>query len=473
MNYYDKILAGLRLPKAKPYTPKFRIQAEAPDGWRLFDGKRAIGFVANRGGYWFDLWAFSPFAPDIMANVAPPGPVRDLHTVHNSFVNLPYTTGRDLIAGVADLAACFTEKWVKKSGAELELSILGRFPQGQRLAYSFRITYDPTFGQYRFFLDADAWKLDSVGMEPINMMMAGALMDRAETRRWSHSLWEDRDGKLQQLVHSNALFGATDYGDGTGQWRSKNAPSHHPWVAYAAHPEFNPAMLVHETNVPVYFATCSQLFDEHLIWQRAGLETLDEGFFHFIMHTEFVNLPAKLAKGWLQQAGEPPHPKAWRMNAVALALHPDQVNTFEKAVDPWQPEDCPVLVVAPENWATDAAHSGKRSLKITGTCFHQWTTLFPGGAVFFVDKHSRYRLSGWLKTKDVERFARLELATFEYTYSNLIDFGRSEHVGGSTNWTKVSVELDSGDESYIMPRFSIYGTGTVWFDDITLEKISG
>ena len=34
-----------------------------------------------------DIWAFSPFEPDEMANPEPPGKVVDLHTVHNTFLN--------------------------------------------------------------------------------------------------------------------------------------------------------------------------------------------------------------------------------------------------------------------------------------------------------------------------------------------------------------------------------------------------
>ncbi len=100
------------------------------------------------------------------------------------------------------------------------------------------------------------------------MMLAGALADRAQARRWSHSIWSDARGALERLVHSNALFIATDFIDPA--WRTRNAPLQEAWVGYAAHAEFNPAMLVHEANVPLQFSTCSQLFDEHLLWKSAG-----------------------------------------------------------------------------------------------------------------------------------------------------------------------------------------------------------
>jgi hypothetical protein len=65
----------------------------------------------------------------------------------------------------------------------------------------------------------DARKLDPDGFEGFNLMTAGALEDRQEKRRWTHSVWENADGELRRIVHSNALFQCTDYGgmrDGGG-----------------------------------------------------------------------------------------------------------------------------------------------------------------------------------------------------------------------------------------------------------------
>jgi hypothetical protein len=371
-------------------------------------------------------------------------------------------------------------KWVAGRGSKLDLEISGEFDRGQRVAYHFRVAYDPKWARYRFFLDADVWKLTFEGLEPINMMMAGALASRPERVRWTHSVWEDPDGRLKRFVHSNALCMATDYASGgAGEWRSKNAPYHGAWIAYAANKTFNPAMLIHETSAPVYFATCSQLFDEHIIWQKAGLDQLDEGFFHFRMRTELVNLDSKLARRLLDRATDPPRPKRWRYAKIALPLRMDEVNSFEKSLDPWQPEDCPILVVDAANsgepicWDTTVGHGGGCSIRIEGTGPTRWTALYPTGAVCDVEPHTRYRLSAWVKTRNVDRFARIELATYEYTYDSVIDCAASAKLAGSRDWTLLQVELDTGDEAYVMPRFAIYGSGTAWFDDVKLERIAG
>jgi len=34
------------------------------------------------------------------------------------------------------------------------------------------------------------------------------------------------------------------------------------------------------------------------------------------------------------------------------------------------------------------------------------------------------------------------------------------------------VELDSGDEAYLMPKLVLYGPGVAWFDDVELTERS-
>jgi hypothetical protein len=153
------------------------------------------------------------------------------------------------------------------------------------------------------------------------------------------------------------------------------------------------------------------------------------------------------------------------------------VNSFEKEVDPWAAEDCPILCLPEDQvekgieWAR-IGHTGKRSVQLTGDAGTKRREIYPTGAVCRVKLHTRYRLSGWIKTEKVERFARLELSAIEYSFSNVIDAAFSPMVSGSRNWTRVAVELNSGDEAYLMPRFILYGPGRAWFDDVCLEEIA-
>lgn len=471
--HVERILKSLELRKKKPYTPAFHIVREQ-QGWRIFDRKTPIAFAMSCGA--FDIWSFSPFEPAEIANPEPPGKVWDLHTLHNSFVNLAAhgwpTSWRQQ---AAESATCIRWTWRRKSGRDLLLDVTGSFADGERIRWTITLRYDPAWGRYRWTFDVAARKLGPEGFEMLNMMMAGALASRPEQRRWTHSIWEDLHGGIQRFVHSNALFSATDYAP--ANWRTRNGLAQGGWIGYAAHRSCNPAMIIHDTNLPIRFATCSQLFDEHILWSDAGHDDLGrDGYFQYRISAEFVNMPPKLARQLLAEGKDPVRPARWRYEAVALPLFMDRINSFEKTVNPWKAEECPILVIPKGNadvsWATDAAHTGQRSIRFHAARMHERRELFPTGAVCNVRPHHRYRLSGWIKTRGVDRLARLELRSYEYTYNNVIDSAQSADVNGTRNWTRVAVELDSGDEAYLMPKLILYGPGTAWFDDVLLEEIA-
>ncbi len=472
--YLESILKSFGKTKKRPCTPSFCVKAEGRN-WRIFDGETDIALFLP---WALDIWKFSPFEPAEIANPEPPGKVVDLHTMHNTCLNFG-AHGWPKAWTDAGVPERKTWKWLKTKGAELQALVSADAPEGETGRWLLRLWYDPAWARYRFTCDIRVRKLDPEGMEPFNMMTAGALEACAEKRRWTHSLWENPDGELRRVVHSNALFQCTDYAgfrDGGGPWRHRNAPYNGAWIAYAAHPSFNPAVLVHSTNVPIRFATCSQLFDEHVIWNTAGQDNLgDDGYFHFHMLVEFVNMMPDMAADFLRRAKDPARPKKWHHVSAALPFRMGAVNSFEKEVDPWEPEDCPILCL-PEDQETKGiawartGRTGGRSILLTGGSETGRRELFPTGAVCRVKLHTRYRLSGWIKTEKVERFARLELGAIEYGFANVIDAAFSQAVGGSEGWTKVTAELDSGDEAYLMPKLVLYGTGRAWFDDVCLEE---
>ena len=472
--YLAQILESMEEDSSRQHSPKFRVVREAR-GWRMCDGDRDIGFCYPT---FFDIWSFSPFEPPEIANPESVGKVVDLHTLHNTMINLaPHGWPGHWKAGGMQPDQCVTWDWVCDSEELLEAKITATFAQGERIQWVFRVRYDPTWARYRYTFDIDAWRLSADGMEPLNMMLAGALAERPECRRWTHSIWEDADGKLRRIVHSNALFHCTDYGAPADcRWRHRNVPYTGAWVAYAAHESFNPAVLIHGTNVPIRLAICSQHFDEHIIWADAGHEILDEdGLFHFRMSAEFVNLGPRMAQDLLAQAADPVRPKQWRHELIALPFHMDTVNSFEEPVDVWAPEDCPIIALpkgndGPQCWADGIAHSGTHSVRLQAGAVSERQEVYPVGAVCRVKPHRTYRLLGWIRTECVERYARLELASYEYTFTNYLDIAGSPSVCGTQDWTQVEVELHSGDEAYLMPKLVLYGPGAAWFDDIVLKE---
>ncbi len=470
--YFQQILESLKRRRQKPHRLRLRLE---PDGtnWRVFDGSRQIALFMP---LMLDIWSFSPFEPDELANVEPPGKVVDIHTLRNTAINFGFQGWPPhwLANGGAEHLVKWT--WLKKSGAELRARIEVKGPDGESGVWLLGVDYDPARGCYRYTCNVHVRKQDPDPMEGFNLMAPGALADSPEKRRWTHSLWENADGQLRRIVHSNALFDCTDFGghrDPGGPWRGRNASYPQAWIGYAAHSSFNPTILIHRTSVPLVFATCSQLFDEHIIWSRAGQDNIEsDGNFHFRMELELVNLPQPLTGELLRLAGDPVRPKRWRHEQIALPFHVGRVNTFEKAVDPWKPEECPILTLSdPGQWEEGVAHTGRRSIRLEGKGKDVRLELFPTGAVCRVLPYRRYRLSGWIKTRGAKQGAGLELVSFEYTYSNIIEFAASARLAGTRDWTRFAVELDSGEEAYLLPKMVLAGPGIAWFDELLFEEI--
>jgi len=468
--YLNKLASGLVRSTSSQHTPAFHLKAEG-ENWRVFDGDRALALFYP---VFLDIWAFSPFEADEIANPETLGKVVDLHTIHNTFLNF----------GMQEWPKHWNPddlrwEWEKESGDELIANVTLTAREGETCRWQLSVSYDSDRGSYRYQVTVDARKIDPEGFEGFNLMTAGAVADRLENRRWTHSVWENPDGQLRRVVHSNALFTCTDFGgvrNEKGPWRWRNLPYPQAWVAYAAHSSFNPAFLIHKTTVPLLGATCSSLFDEHILWNRAGQDNLgDDGYFHFHMDLEFVNLPAKLANELLDQAVDPVKPKKWQHETIALPFQMGVENSFETRIDPWLPEECPIIEVqfgelGPIAWTDETAHSGKHSLRLQQAEDGR-LQIFPIGAVCRVHPHTRHRLSAWVKTENVVNAAKIELAGYAYTLTNISHRASSGELCGSKEWTRLEVELDSGDQAYLMPYLVIEGPGSAWFDDVVFEEI--
>jgi putative membrane-bound dehydrogenase-like protein len=87
-----------------------------------------------------------------------------------------------------------------------------------------------------------------------------------------------------------------------------------------------------------------------------------------------------------------------------------------------------------------------------------------------VQKATRYRLSGWIRTADVKPQRGSDGAML-----NVHGGARTRGVQGTSDWTQVAVEFDSGDQTELVVHclFGGYGgaTGTAWFDDVALEPL--
>ena len=121
---------------------------------------------------------------------------------------------------------------------------------------------------------------------------------------------------------------------------------------------------------------------------------------------------------------------------------------------------------------TNIRHEGGQSLRVTATslsdtAFGQELQLTPG---------HWYRLTGWVRTDSLDPHDAPVFGTFQVQHPagrGVVATGRNH--GGTCDWTRESIYFTPPGDG--LTRIAVFlvgygkGTGTAWFDDLTLEEI--
>ncbi len=117
----------------------------------------------------------------------------------------------------------------------------------------------------------------------------------------------------------------------------------------------------------------------------------------------------------------------------------------------------------------ETGRTGERSLMIESDAGGDiaWHVRVP------VAPHATYRLSGWIKTENVQTKGQAKGALLNL---HNIQPVATPAVKGTSDWTKVQVVFETGGEDYVHVNclFGGWGlaTGKAWFDDLSLEQVS-
>lgn len=117
---------------------------------------------------------------------------------------------------------------------------------------------------------------------------------------------------------------------------------------------------------------------------------------------------------------------------------------------------------------SDIARTGKSSIRITSEKGGDisWQCSVP------VEMMSRYKLSGWIKAENLKPQGGAKGALFNVHNVQPV---QTTAVTGTTDWTYVEVEFDSGYEDHAIINCLLGGwgfaTGTAWFDDVSLTLV--
>jgi hypothetical protein len=146
---------------------------------------------------------------------------------------------------------------------------------------------------------------------------------------------------------------------------------------------------------------------------------------------------------------------------------------FEGSGDDWEYSMPPYDEMRYDRDST-VAHSGKHSIRFTGGTMGVVTTR--AGVLQVFGNRSltgkRLRLTGWVKTDSLTTHAYLKL--YATTLVRDEDVGAPQLIGGTTDWTRLQLEMDVPKDAYQVYAWMVYNApsdGTVWFDDVSLEVL--
>lgn len=145
--------------------------------------------------------------------------------------------------------------------------------------------------------------------------------------------------------------------------------------------------------------------------------------------------------------------------------------TFESGTDGWEL----VAFAKTESMEVDTAevHNGKPSLRVTTGA---------GGFAFVRQQigkpHTHYRLSGYIKTKNVESVHRdgKQGACLMVGFTANVQGGTTVALQKSKSWTKVTVDFTSSDKAPFavglgLGSYNANVIGTAWFSEPSLVEI--
>jgi hypothetical protein len=136
----------------------------------------------------------------------------------------------------------------------------------------------------------------------------------------------------------------------------------------------------------------------------------------------------------------------------------------------WLPDLATNLTMEVDN---TSAHTGINSAKISCAGLKELVCNNWAQKIDDLPKDTRLHLSGWIKTRDVQKDEVVICVQCWDKDDQMIGFGTTQKnyvFGGTTDWTQVHTAVFvPKDIKTVCVRLSLSGKGTVWFDDISLS----
>jgi len=458
-NLLDKSQAFAALPRMK-HTPAFRLepfepaqyfqQAKGKQWWYLCDGDERIGLVTT----WLNHVELFRFSPEVAK-----GATYEIPEVYH---------WANLIGARLPLQMCsyhspvppstsFKLAFTKDQGEALEFKTEQRHKDGYSGSTEFRLAWDERLG---YVLNCSShFAMPQPRQIEFNNLLAGRVCEsRDDRKRWQKTMrGRLPDGRIT-FVHHNPVNIPVDDVEAGG------------FVGFVTEEDMNPFVEMIETSGPVFFATCSQWYDQHIV-MKAPKARESDGLYHLRATYRLLSLPAPVARELEALAVD--RDGATGESKFAGFLQ-NKVNDFEAFVPYGKVYNGPIWQHI--NATEGPAHSGTRSIAVRGAGPGRVKAASPigGGPPIYGESGKRYRLAAWVKTQGLEDGgAWLQVDDVFFNWEDVKATRHSAKLAGDRDWTRLEVDFTpSPNDPFLLIKLCVEGTGTAWFDDLELVEVA-
>ena len=458
-NVLNKSKAYAALPRVK-HTPAFGLEAFEPvqhrqeakgkQWWYIRDGKERIGLITT----WLNHVELFRFSPDVDKGAKyeiPP----IYHWANLIGARLPLQMG----GYHSPVPPCrsFNLSFTKERGDSLEFKAEQSHKNGYSGSTEFRLAWDERLGYVLTCVSQFA--MPQPRQIEFNNLLAGRLCEsRDHLKRWQKTMrGRHPDGRIS-FVHHNPVNIPVDNVQAGG------------FVGFVTEERMNPFVEMLETNGPIFFATCSQWYDQHIVMKAPKAKEAD-GLYHLRARYRLLSVPGAVAREL--EAIAVPRDSAKGESKFAGFLQ-NKVNDFETFVPHGKVYNGPIWQHI--NATEGPAHSGKRSIAVRGPGRGKVKAASPigGGPPIYGESSKRYRLAAWVKTKGLEDGgAWLQADDVFFNWQDVKATRRTERLTGDNDWTRLEVDFTpSPKDPFLLIKLCVEGTGTAWFDDLELVEVA-
>jgi hypothetical protein len=346
----------------------------------------------------------------------------------------------------------------KDRGERIEFKHEQVHSEGYAGSIEFRVAWDERLG-YVIYAESHFVMPEPKEIE-FNNFMAGWVSDlRDDCKRWQKTIrGRTSDGRIVFVYHSPVNTPIDDVQPGG-------------FLGFATEERMNPFVELIEASGPVFFATCSVWYDQHMV-MKAPRAKHSDGMYHLRARYRLLSLPAAVARELEAVAVDSSTLPGARPRRTRSGFVLNKVNDFETFL----PSDrvCNAAIWQHIEPSAAEAHSGKYSLALHGPGPGQMKVASPvgGGPPLPGTKGKSYRLTAWVKTEGLtDGGAYLQVSGWRGTSPERFTSANEPKLAGDHDWTRLVIEFGpmAGGMSI---KLCAEGTGTAWFDDVELVELA-